>query len=162
MSLTLQLLKNHEVRRYEAGETVLRHGGKSGVLLVLIEGAFEVKKGEFIIDTISEPGAIFGEVSVLANVGHSADVIASKPSKAYVIEEPRTYLRVNPDFHILVSELLARRLNHMVAYLANVKRQYEGHDHLGMVDEVLESLTHAQAVAAAAKRPGIVREDPID
>jgi hypothetical protein len=29
-------------------------------------------------------------------------------------------------------------------YLVDVKAQYEGHDHLGMVDEVLETLMHRQ------------------
>jgi hypothetical protein len=29
-------------------------------------------------------------------------------------------------------------------YLVDVKRQYEGHDHLGMVDDVLETLMHRQ------------------
>jgi hypothetical protein len=29
-------------------------------------------------------------------------------------------------------------------YLVDVKRQFEGHDHLSMVDEVLEVLAHRQ------------------
>jgi hypothetical protein len=45
-----------------------------------------------------------------------------------------------------VAELLAQRLNSVTGYLADLKRQYEDHDdHLGMVDEVLETLTHQQA-----------------
>jgi hypothetical protein len=28
--------------------------------------------------------------------------------------------------------------------LADVKQQYEGHDHLGMVDDVLDTLMHHQ------------------
>ena len=43
-----------------------------------------------------------------------------------------------------VCELLARRLDSLNNYLVDVKRQFEGHDHIGMVDEVLESLLHRQ------------------
>jgi hypothetical protein len=41
-----------------------------------------------------------------------------------------------------VARLLARRLDSLNKYLVDVKAQYEGHDHLGMVDEVLEALMH--------------------
>jgi len=41
-----------------------------------------------------------------------------------------------------VARLLARRLDSLSKYLIDVKRQYEGHDHLGMVDEVIEALMH--------------------
>jgi len=41
-----------------------------------------------------------------------------------------------------VARLLARRLDFLSKYLIDVKRHYEGHDHLGMVDEVIEALMH--------------------
>ncbi len=61
-----------------------------------------------------------------------------------MIENPRAFLREHPDFHLHVSELLAKRLSNLVKYLADVKQQYEGHDHIGMVDTVLNSLLHRQ------------------
>ena len=39
-------------------------------------------------------------------------------------------------------ELLARRLVSVTDYLVNLKEQYAGHDHIGMVDEVLDKLIH--------------------
>ena len=45
-------------------------------------------------------------------------------------------------FHVCV--LLARRLDSLTRYLVDVKQQFEGHDHIGMVDEVLEALLHRQ------------------
>jgi CRP-like cAMP-binding protein len=97
-----------------------------------------------VVDFVREPGAVFGEIAVLLDTGHSADVRAAEPSALYVIENPREYLREHPDFHLHVSELIARRLGALVKYLADVKQQYEGHDHLGMVDQVLETLVHRQ------------------
>ena len=48
-----------------------------------------------------------------------------------------------------VAELLARRIDTLNRYLIDVKNQYEGHDHLGMVDDVLGSLMHRQPKGAA-------------
>jgi CRP-like cAMP-binding protein len=140
----LELLKDHEIRRLAPGDMLMEHGAKAGILFVLVEGAIEVRKGDVVVDFVREPGAVFGEISVLLDTGHSADVRAAEPSALYVIENPREYLREHPDFHLHVSELIARRLGALVKYLADVKQQYEGHDHLGMVDQVLETLVHRQ------------------
>jgi CRP-like cAMP-binding protein len=137
-------LQKLPVRRYDLGDTVLAAGGHAGVLLVLIDGALEVRKDGVLIDLVKEPGAVIGEIAALLGSGHSADVVASLPSSLYVIENPRTFLREHPDFHLHVSELLAKRLNNLVKYLADVKHQFSDHDHIGMVDQVLDTLIHRQ------------------
>ncbi|HUG09557.1 MAG TPA: cyclic nucleotide-binding domain-containing protein [Opitutaceae bacterium] len=144
MSSILDLFQDHAVRRFAPGELILEGGKKAGILFVLLEGAIEVRKGSVVVDFVREPGAVFGEISALLNSGHTADVRAAEASALYVIEEPHKYLREHPEFHLHVSELLARRLSALVKYLTDVKQQYEGHDHLGMVDEVLETLVHRQ------------------
>jgi CRP-like cAMP-binding protein len=85
-----------------------------------------------------------GEIAALLNSGHSADVVAATPASLYVIEHPRAFLREHPDFHLHVSELLAKRLSNLVRYLADVKQQFADHDHIGMVDQVLDTLIHRQ------------------
>ena len=65
---------------------------------------------------------------------------ALTPAVFAVIAEPREFLIAHPEVSLSVAELLARRLNALNKYLIDVKRQHEGHDHLGMVDEVLEAL----------------------
>ena len=48
-----------------------------------------------------------------------------------------------PEFSLAVAELLALRLKGMIAYLADIKAQYEDRkDHLGMVDELFLNLAH--------------------
>jgi len=140
----LSQFKDHAVRRFAAGEPVLVAGEKSGVLLVLAEGVVEVRKEGVLVDTVKEPGAVLGEIAALLDDVHTADVTAAQPSALYVIERPREFLRDHPEFHLHVSALLARRLGHLVKYLADVKAQYEGHDHIGMVDQVLDTLLHRQ------------------
>ena len=62
-------------RKVAAGEVLLEEGKRAGVLLILIEGAVEIVKGDYQIDLISEPGAVFGEISVLLDTPHTATEI---------------------------------------------------------------------------------------
>jgi CRP/FNR family transcriptional regulator, cyclic AMP receptor protein len=144
MSDILDQLQGHPVQRYNAGESIFKADGNTGVLLVLISGALEVRKDGVLVDLVKEPGSVMGEIAALLNTGHSADVIAAEPSSLYVIQEPRKFLREHPDFHLHVSELLAKRLGNLVRYLADVKQQFADHDHIGMVDQVLDTLVLRQ------------------
>ncbi|MEY2616639.1 MAG: family transcriptional regulator, cyclic receptor protein, partial [Verrucomicrobiota bacterium] len=58
------------------------------------------------------------------------------------VQNPREFLELSPLVCLHVCELIARRLDALNKYLVDVKRQYEGHEHLGMVDNVLETLMH--------------------
>jgi CRP/FNR family transcriptional regulator, cyclic AMP receptor protein len=90
----------------------------------------------------SEPGAVFGEMSVLLESPFTATVRALKPSAFAIIENPRQFLGSSADASLHVARLLATRLDALNKYLVDLKQQYEGHDHIGMVDKVLETLMH--------------------
>lgn len=132
-------------RTAAAGEVVLQEGQRAGVLLILVDGAVEIVKGDIQVDEIAEPGAVFGEISVLLDAPHSATVRTTAPSRFYVAEDPLGFLRSHPEVALAISQLLAQRLNAMTSYLVDLKRQFEEHDdHFGMIDEVLDALSHAQ------------------
>jgi CRP/FNR family cyclic AMP-dependent transcriptional regulator len=98
------------------------------------------------INTMSEPGAIFGEVSVLLDSPHTATVRALEASSFHVADDPLAFIRTNPDVALELSRMLARRLHFVTTYLVDLKRQFAGSgDHLAMVDEVLDTLVHDQA-----------------
>src|SRR5213593_3118443 len=61
---------------YQAGETVLRAASTTGRLLILKEGEVAVVKEGVEIARVTEPGAVFGELSVLLDQPHTADVRA--------------------------------------------------------------------------------------
>ena len=65
---------------YEAGEIVLAAGSKTGRLLFLRKGAAAVIRDGIEIARVSEPGAVFGEISALLDQPHSADVRAVETS----------------------------------------------------------------------------------
>jgi CRP/FNR family cyclic AMP-dependent transcriptional regulator len=143
-SAILDLVKNHSSRDFAAGETVIEQGERCGVMLVMIEGQVEILRDEVRVAKASQPGVIFGEMAVLLGAPHTATVRAQAPSKFAVIENPRAFLENSALASLQIAELLASRLDALNKYLIDVKRQYEGHDHLGMVDGVLESLMQRQ------------------
>ncbi|MGC3990482.1 MAG: cyclic nucleotide-binding domain-containing protein [Chthoniobacteraceae bacterium] len=144
MSAILDSLKDHPLQRFEAGTVIIEEGTSTGRLLVLAEGAVSVMKGDVQVATAAEPGAVFGELSALLGTPHTATVRTTQPCAFYVVEEPLVALETTPKLALHVCELLGRRLDALNKYLVDVKHQYEGHDHLSMVDGVLETLMHRQ------------------
>ena len=142
MASILELIKGGELRRFDAGQMVIEQGGKTGLLFFLVEGAVEVVKDGVTVAKSSQPGAVFGELSALLGGNHTATVRALQPCEFHVVQNPREFLELSPLVCLHVCELIARRLDALNKYLVDVKRQYEGHEHLGMVDNVLETLMH--------------------
>jgi CRP/FNR family cyclic AMP-dependent transcriptional regulator len=60
MPSILDLLTEYEVRRFNAGETVIKEGESTGLLYFLIEGAVEVRKDDVLLFATSQPGTVFG------------------------------------------------------------------------------------------------------
>jgi CRP-like cAMP-binding protein len=136
-------------RHFAAGDTLLEQGTAAGVLYILAEGAVEVVKGDVQITTVSEPGALFGEISVLLGVPHIATMRALRDSRLHVADDPVGFLRSHPDIAFEVARLLSRRLQMVTDYLVDLKHQFaDKDDHFAMVDEVLESLVHHQGAEA--------------
>jgi len=132
-------------RSLAAGTVLLAEGETSGLLYVLIDGELEIMKGAFQINTVTDPGAIFGEISLLLGKPHMATVRAVSDCRVHVVEGGADFLKSNPEIAFELSTLLAQRLHGLTTYLVDLKRQYEHHDdHLGMVDDVLETLSHQQ------------------
>jgi CRP-like cAMP-binding protein len=145
MSAMLDLLRDREVSRFAEGATVLREGQQTGRLYFLIEGRVEVLKSDVRVAVASEPGAVFGEMAMILGGPHTATVRALEPCSFYLVDNPSEFLGSSPVACLHVCQLLARRIDALNKYLVDVKHQYEGHDHLGMVDGILEALLHRPA-----------------
>jgi CRP/FNR family cyclic AMP-dependent transcriptional regulator len=110
-----------------AGSVVVQEGGRTGHLYVLIEGRLEVIKGDTVVASITEPGAVLGEMSVLLDQPHTATVRAASDSVICEIGDAASFLRQQPGVALLLCRMLAQRLNAANTYLADLKRQYAGH-----------------------------------
>lgn len=146
-------------RDVPAGTIIIHEGGTTGHLFVLIAGRLEVIKGDSIVASISEPGAMVGEMSVLLDQPHTATVRAASDSIVYEFGDAAAFLRDQPAVALLIARLLAQRLNMANTYLADIMHQYAGHgDHLAMVGEILQSMINLPPIAVS---PGSDRQsDP--
>lgn len=144
MAPLFEILAAYPKRELDAGEMIIAQGTTTGMLFFLIDGEVEVDKDEVQIATASEPGSVFGEMSVLLGTSHRASVRTVTRSSFYVVEDGREFLENHPVVSMHVSEVLARRLDALNKYLVDVRQQFDGHDHISMVDEVLEVLMHRQ------------------
>ncbi len=128
-------------RDVPAGALIIREGGSTGHLYVLIDGQLEVAKGDTVVAVISEPGAVLGEMSVLLDQPHSATVRAVSDSKVYEFDDAASFLRDQPAVALLIARMLAQRLNVATTYLADLRQQYAGHGtHLEMVGDILQRM----------------------
>jgi CRP-like cAMP-binding protein len=128
-----------------AGETVLAEGQAHHDLLVLVAGAVRVTSGGTEISVIDRPGAVFGEMAALLDGEATATVTTLEECRFLRTHDPITVLRDQPGFALEVATTLAHRLDLVTRYLADLRAQYADRaDHLGVVDEVLESLLQQQ------------------
>jgi CRP/FNR family transcriptional regulator, cyclic AMP receptor protein len=94
---------------YQAGETVLAGGYTIGQLLILRKGLVAVAKEGVEIARVTDPGAVFGEISALLDQPHSADVSALTTSQFHVADAAAPLQ--NPAVLLYVAAILARRLD---------------------------------------------------
>jgi CRP-like cAMP-binding protein len=134
----------------------VHEGGAGGAIWILVSGALQVRKGDIVVNTITQPGAIIGEISVLLGTEHGATVEATEPSRLRHAADGHDLLGVPAVTH-LVAVGLAERLNYVTSYLADLKYQYGDAPGLTMVSDVLTRLAQHQGSA----RPGSARDpDP--
>jgi CRP-like cAMP-binding protein len=133
---------------YQAGETVLAAASQTGRLLILKKGAVEVIKEGVEIARVAEPGAVFGELSVLLDQPHTADVRALEASEFHVADAA-TLLRVEPFALFYVATLLAQRLDHANQALVDLKRQVQTGEPRSVIGKTVERLEELLGASGA-------------
>jgi len=109
-----------------AGAVLLEEGFSTGHLYILIEGRLEVIKAGATVARVSEPGALFGEMSLLLEQPHTATVRAETDCRISEIVDARRFLHENPELTLSIARMLAQRLNVANSDLADLKRQDAG------------------------------------
>lgn len=71
---------------YQPGEIILAEGSKTGRLWILKKGAVAVARQGIEIAKVTEPGAVFGDISALLDMPHTADVRALEISVFHVVD----------------------------------------------------------------------------
>jgi CRP-like cAMP-binding protein len=133
---------------YQPGETVLAAASTTGRLLILKKGAVEVIKEGVEIARVTEPGAVFGELSVLLDQPHTADVRALEASEFH-IADAASLLRVEPFALFYVATLLAQRLDHANQALVELKRQVQTGEPPSVIGKTVERLEELLGASGA-------------
>ena len=128
------------------GEVLLQEGETSGKLYFLIDGEVEILKGRHRISLVSESGAVFGEISALLNVPHTATVRAATACSVCLIEGASEFLENHPKLAFELSKMLAQRLHGVTNSFADLKSRIEDKNNdLKAMDEILASLSDRRA-----------------
>jgi CRP/FNR family cyclic AMP-dependent transcriptional regulator len=139
MALFQRKLASFPLATYQAGESVLTAGSRTGRLLILREGVVEVVKEGVQIAKVREPGAVFGELSVLLGQPHTADIRALKASQFH-IADGATLLRIDPIGLLYVATVLAQRLDSANQTLLELKRQIQAGEPRGVIGKTAEKM----------------------
>jgi CRP/FNR family transcriptional regulator, cyclic AMP receptor protein len=141
MADILDYCQGREAKTFKPGDVLIREGGQDGKLYVLIDGQAEVLRKDTQVSYIDEPGSIFGEMSLLLDMPHSATVKALSDTRAYVIDDAIKFLQSDAEIAIHVASLLARRLYYTTSYLVDLQQQASGkREDLDLVDRILAQL----------------------
>lgn len=100
----------------------MTEGEDSEVLVVLKSGRVSVSREGSELTVISNPRAVFGEISILVGGAHMATVTATEESDFYVIENGEQWVRHCPNLLPNLAFLLASRLKAMTFYVTEVER----------------------------------------
>lgn len=154
----LSLTRDLPETDHAPGDVVLAEGTRTGSIWVLVDGAVEVRRADQQIGVIDRPGTTFGEISLLLDQPHGATIVAVAPTRMRRADDGAALFDRHAGFARLVAAELARRLDSLSAYLADLKQQYGTAPGLSMVNDVLRHLTTQPAETA---RPVSARDpDP--
>ncbi|MEZ5787942.1 MAG: cyclic nucleotide-binding domain-containing protein [Xanthobacteraceae bacterium] len=109
---------------FQIGDVVFLAGSRSDRLLFLKKGTVAVVKDGVEIARVTQSNAVFGELSVLLDQPHTADVRAVELSQFHVASAD--LLARDPFVLFYVTAILARRLNAANRLLVDLKQLTAG------------------------------------
>ena len=96
-------------------------------------------KDETEIATVAEPGAVFGELSILLDQPHTADVLALETSQFHVADADALLVQ-DPLVLLYVATVLARRLDAATHVLIELKSQVRASQPGSEIGETIDKM----------------------
>ena len=134
---------------YQAGETVIAEGSRTGRLLILAQGVVAIVKEDTQIATVAEPGAVFGELSILLDKPHTAEVRALEISQ-FQVANAATLFSQDPIAVLYVATALAHRLDAANHALIQLKSQLKAGRSNSVVAQTVSKIEGLLAVSGAS------------
>lgn len=111
---------------FKEGDKVLTQGETSNTVYILKSGSVAISADGAEICRIDDPMSIFGEISALVNVPHTATVSVVSKARFYMIENLDGYITKNPEIANDLTRVLAERLVRMNEKFLEFKRTLDG------------------------------------
>jgi CRP/FNR family transcriptional regulator, cyclic AMP receptor protein len=128
MSSLIELTANRPTRTLAADEVLLAQGDGGGDLFILLSGELSVVRDGVKLATLSQPGTLVGEMSVLLGTKSTATVQAERETKVRVVRDARHILESQPELAMRVGALVAGRLDATSALLVELSKQHKDGD----------------------------------
>jgi CRP/FNR family transcriptional regulator, cyclic AMP receptor protein len=125
------------LKTYQAGERVLANGSRTNELLILRNGNVAVVKEGVEVARVTEPGAVFGEISALLDCPHTADVRALTSSQFHVAHPAALQ---DPVALFYVAAILARRLDRTNQALVELTSQIQVDEPRSVIERTIEKM----------------------
>lgn len=149
----LELCEGLKQVRFKSGEIMLAEGARLEHLYILVEGQVEIIREKTQVTHADEPGSVFGEMSVLLDMPHTATVKALSDVVVYDVPDAIAFLEERPQLALHIATILARRLYYTTSYLVDLQQQAAGkRQDLDIVDEILSQLVEPQAGRKRSRR----------
>lgn len=106
-----KILRSAVEERYQAGDVVVREGGRTETMFIVLDGTAKVVRNGRTISRRS-PGEYFGEISMIDGRPRAASVIADAPMRCLVLhhDELRRLVASDPQVAWPLLQSLAGRL----------------------------------------------------
>ncbi|HYV69410.1 MAG TPA: cyclic nucleotide-binding domain-containing protein, partial [Pseudolabrys sp.] len=132
---------------YQAGETVLANGSRTNELLILKNGSVAVVRQGIEVARVTDPGAVFGEISALLDCPHTADVHALTTSHFHVAHPAALQ---DPAALFYVAAILARRLDRTNQALVELTNQIEVGEPRSAIASTIEKMKRLLVASSGA------------
>jgi CRP-like cAMP-binding protein len=121
MANLLDYCSDLPLKSVPAGEVILEENLKDGSILIMKSGVVEIVKHGTTLTTITNPGAMLGEIAVLLGRGHTASAVAVQDCEFYVLHHAGEKLASNPKLYREIACALAMRLMRLSEKTSNCK-----------------------------------------
>lgn len=126
MSSIVELTAGRPSLKFSAGDILVGQGEGGGDLFILLSGSLNVVRDGVTITTISQPGTVIGEMSVLLGTATSATVTAAQDATVRVVRDAKALLDSEPALARALATLVAGRLDATSALLVELSQKHKG------------------------------------
>jgi len=123
MANLLDLTGNQPSRSLTDGEILISQGEHGGDLYILEKGRLTIERDAVSLATVTIPGSVVGEISVLTGTNNSATVKADGSARVRVIRDAAKVLETEPLLTLRLAALVASRLEATSSELVALSRE---------------------------------------